>query len=418
MEIYFIYLPKPYLMNPNAQVGLGALCLATYAKELGADVAIINAQDKGKDWRGDEIPDGSIVCVSACYVDTPELESVGAALRKRNCKVIVGGPIGESMDNVPDCSYDTIVQGVGEPVIEKICNGEVLPSKYYVDQNIILDFERYPMPDRMLLGGNYGGNIFHKNTNLAVSMSTTLLTSRGCKYGCAFCSSGSDKCVYEYSMERVEAEIDQIKSMGIDSIRVSDDNILLDLDRLDILCRLLSKYDMKWRASLRTKPNDIEIFKMLKSNGCMELSFGIESGDDNVLEILNKGASVADNTAAVRNALDAGIENVRALMMMCTPGETSKTYDLNKKWIDMFPEITICLCSFYPFPGTKVHMFPERYGCVIEELDNPNIYSFRADGSSPESHISIVDGMSKPELTDQFFRMIRYLDSEDRINKG
>ena len=402
-KIYFLYLPKPYLVNPNAQLGLGLLCIATYAKELGADIQILNAQGKPSSWKP-QIPKNSTVCISACLVDYPILNGILTHLK--DCYTVVGGPISKSKEAIQRASE--IVDGLGEPWVEQFLLGTALNKT----------LEDYPIPDRSLLGDFTGGNIFHPNAGEQSNRSTTLLTSRGCIYECAFCSSGNCKDVYEYSLERVEKELQQIHSLGIKYLRVSDDNILLDQDRLFKLCDLLKRYGFTWRASIRTHPNDAYIYQYMKKSGCIELSFGIESADPDVLRIMTKGSTIDNNQAALENALSAGINNSRILLMMGTPGETRKTLELNKRFVECFPKSSVSMCAFYPFPGTKIYENPEKYGCRIDNESNPNICLHRADGTIAESHISIIDGLSREELNEQLNAMKTFLEERGQLNHG
>ncbi|MCP3683524.1 MAG: radical SAM protein [bacterium] len=413
-KIYFIYVPKPYLINPNVQIGLGLLSLATYARDLGCDIEVIDAQAERADWIPN-IPDCSTVCISACSVDIPVVEYLGRGLKGMGCYVMLGGPISNSPGDVDTDSFCCMVKGPGESMMIELSKG----MRPYGYRNVKwnLTFDNYPYPDRKLLK-YYGGNIFHKKTGVEAEQSTTILTSRGCYFKCAFCVSGGNNCVYEYTFDRIGRELEEIKGLEIDCVRISDDNILAHRSRFGALCVLLKNYGMKWRASLRTKPNDIRLYEMMKNSGCIELSFGIESGDDSVLKTLKKGSSVATNSRAVENAIKAGIPNVRALMMMGTPGETEETLLLNQRWVRSHPKVTVCVCSFYPFPGTDIHDHPEKYGVTLENMDNPNIYMFRADESQPEAHISIDGGLSREELTQQLIKMRDFLIKEGMENRG
>ena len=413
-KIYFIYCQKPYLINPNIQVGLGLLSLATYANSLGCDVEIINGQSKAIDWIP-LIQKGSTVCLGGCSVDVPVINHIGKKFREMGCHVIIGGPISNCPFDIDPLAVDCVVSGPGEPIVYNLANGKKPTG--FVEVNHDLDYEKYPYPDRSLLGEHIGGNIFHSKSGEIADESTTILTSRGCKFRCSFCTSGGNKNVFGYSMDRIKDEINDIDFLGINNIRISDDNILCDMKRFEKLCRALSKYNMKWRASVRTVPSSSKMYRFMKSCGCVELSFGIESADNKVLKILHKGTTTQDNTIAVENAVKAGI-NVRALMMMGTPGETQETLKLNIDWIQSHPEITVCMCMFYPFPGTDIFNRPKKYGCTIEKLGNPNIYMFRSDGSLPEAHISIDGGLSREVLTHQYAEMERFLTISNQGNRG
>lgn len=415
-DIYFLYLPKPYLTNPGAQYGLGLIYLATYAESLGATVHIVNAQCEPEDWLGQEIPDGSVVCISACYVDTYLLSSLCKGLKKRRCYIAIGGPISDSPEAVDARVIDYVVKGPGEPFMESLVGGK-RPTGL-VDQLYGVDFDKYPMPNRRLMNECYGGNIFHPKTGVKAEKSTTLLTSRGCPFRCAFCNSGNNKMMFSYSMERITKEIADIASLGIQFVRMSDENLLFNRTRLYEVCKLLDKYNIRWRASIRARPNDIDMYQYMVDHGCVEISVGIESADDDVLKMFCKDNLVADNTTCIENALKAGLPNIRALMMMCTPGETYETLDKNKLWVESFPDIVVSLCAFYPFPGTAIYENPKNYSCRIEAFGNQNICTFRADGTEPEAHISIIGGMSRDELTEHFLEMRRFLDNRGQANHG
>lgn len=418
MKAAFIYTPKPYLVNPNAQVGLGLLSLATMAESAGAEVTVANCQTG--DWRTAVKAAGEVdvVCMSGCLPDITTITDTAAGIKikwnRRAPYVIVGGPAAKS-PHLFGWGVDAIVDGPGEEFIAAAVAGERVYG--YIREPEPLDYCSYPIPDRTLLGEHTGGEIFHASSGVKAERSTTLLTSRGCRYHCAFCASGTGG-MFEYPLDRIDRELSQIAALGIKSVRISDDNIISDRKRMTMLCQLLKDYGMRWRASLRTTPHDRLLYEIMVDCGCVELSFGVESADPAVLRLLNKGAVVQDADEACYAAKNAGIPNVRALFMMNTPGETRHTLNLNKEWADRHPDVTICLTAFYPFPGTAIARHPLRFDCRIEQSSNPNIYVFRADGSEPESHISIIDGLSRDELTQQLLDFREHLEQKGSINHG
>ena len=78
---------------------------------------------------------------------------------------------------------------------------------------------------------------------------------------------------------------------------------------------------------------DYEFARAMRDAGCVEMSFGIESFDDNVLKILKKGTTVKDNVLALEAAEKAGV-SCRVLFMIRTPGQTEHTVKENIKWLD------------------------------------------------------------------------------------
>lgn len=418
-DFCFLYHPHPYEMDPESQVGLGLLSLATYAKELGATVKVINAQGDTLDEAYAKIPDCKYLMLYGCMVDSPIINSF--ILRHDNC--IIGGPIALSPERISNRVL-AVVEGLGEDFVQYLIEDEPIlldNIKYYEKGKKVLRFmtlnkniNEYPFPDRSLLEGKTGGNIFKKSP---CEVSTTILTSRGCRFKCSFCTSGSNDFHQDYTIDRIEKELEHCLSLGITNIRVSDDNLITNRTRLNLLCSLFKEAGVSWRASIRTFPNYIGLYQTMVESGCKELSFGIESGDQDVLNILNKGLVVSYNTEAVRNALDAGIEVVRALMIMGTPGETSQTVKRNIEWVRIANPSIVSLKMFVPYPGTDIYNNPGKYGCTLFPIENANNSAYTPDGSTIKANIR-TDDMAKEELTSQFHHMKNYLEMKGIENRG
>src|ERR1019366_9248227 len=104
-----------------------------------------------------------------------------------------------------------------------------------------------------------------------------------------------------------------IKEYGVNGITFDDDNFLLHPDRIREMCREFIKrgFNIKWDAGahvniLMTHFSD-EDLALLKQSGCQQLYIGAESGSDEVLEILNKRATVAKSINYVMRMCKAGI---------------------------------------------------------------------------------------------------------------
>ena len=69
-----------------------------------------------------------------------------------------------------------------------------------------------------------------------------------------------------------------VKKYNIRQFRFSDDMFTANKNRAIELCKLISQLDVVWRISCRVKPFDIELAQALYDAGCVEISFGIESG--------------------------------------------------------------------------------------------------------------------------------------------
>ena len=407
VDFVFLYHPHPYEVDPSAQLGLGLLLLATYAKKLGASVKVINAQTATIDEAVKAIPDCEYLMMYGCLIDGPILTAIAAKAQNAD-HVLVGGPITIPPKPVGRATY---INGYGEDLVAVLVGkGTLFCNTSKLEHNI----NYYPFPDRSLIEGPFGGKIFKRSESKA---STTLLTSRGCKYACAFCTSGTDKFCEEYDLDRVEKELEHCLSLGIRDIRISDDNMLHNRERLAYLCAIFKGAKIRWRGSIRTHPNDPELYEMMADSGCEELSFGVESGESKILKLLNKNATVTQNGIAIRNARKAGIYT-RALMMMGTPGETSKTLGMNQWWVELAKPDMVSLKMFIPYPGTDIYHNPNKYKCKIHlPLMETNNSAYRPNHSLPQASIDSEE-LYSVELSRQFLEMRSWLEIKGLANRG
>jgi radical SAM superfamily enzyme YgiQ (UPF0313 family) len=425
MKLLFLYHPKNYLVHPDAQVGLGLLLIATIAKKCGHEVTIENLQSGSLSAVVNTIDKSStdFILLSGTLADIKCINAILTHYPDRH--FIIGGPIAASYSQlVPFSGY--AISGPGEqvPSLLRSFKDELA---YNTGSQLIefkwdsLSLENYPFPDRKLLPqGKRGGNIWgSKTTAIPEVETTTLLTSRGCKSSCAFCSSGSCDFTHYYDMSEVEKEVVECVKIGIRSFRVSDDNLISDKSRLYHFCSIMQKYECQWRASIMTHPNELEMYQIMKEAGCLEVSFGVESADPYILHVLKKPATVNNNTNAIINSMKAGL-STRALMMTATPGQTPISMKLNREWLSQFKGYPLLVPTtiFLPFPGTEIYNSPSKFGIQIHESSDQNIYMFRGDGSIPESHISILGGLTRDELTQEALTMKNWLEENNFANLG
>ncbi len=418
-DFCFLYHPHPYEVDPNSQIGLGLLSLATYAKSLGASVKVINTQDKDVLYALEQIPKCKNLMLYGCLVDAPILNEICKEIHRvrfytiSSPKIYIGGPIAKSPYDLDVSTVNAWIDGPGEDFIYFVCCGKEFNGSITVVR-LLKNINEYPFPDRSLLEGTTGGNIFKKSE---CEVSTTLMTSRGCQFKCAFCASGNNPFFQTYDLSRIEKELEHCLSLGIKNFRISDDHFMHNKERLISLCKLFKEAEITWRASTRTLPNDIWLYRMIVESGCKELSFGIESGDQFVLDYLGKNIKVHHNTQAIQNANQAGIEVTRALLIMGSPGETPKTLERNIKWVEEAQPTIVSLKMFVPYPGTAIHDDPRKFECKLFSITDANFFAYRPDGSMVKAHIAI-SAMTRKELTNQFHCMRHYLEKKGVENRG
>jgi len=210
-----------------------------------------------------------------------------------------------------------------------------------------------------------------------------------------------------------------IDTFGIRQFNVVDDNATASKKRILALCKELEKRKVYWKATMRAKPNDMEIFKAMVAGGCREIGIGVESGDPNVLAFLNKRATVEDNYTCIMNAKKTGLV-VRLFFMINTPGESKETVSKNIKFLDSVDYDMISMTNFVPMPGSEVYNDPKKFDCRIlhKDPDRYNTAMWLPTGPNISNDLIELDGLSLEELKRNRRRMYRYIQESGKSNLG
>ena len=187
-----------------------------------------------------------------------------------------------------------------------------------------------------------------------------IITSRGCPYRCTFCDRSVFGNIYrQRSAEDVLNELEEVVyKYGAKEIRFFDDVFTLDRERTLKICEGFRKRKLKipWTCLTAVSTVNKELLKEMKSAGCWQVLYGLESGDSNMLRLLKKGNTVEQNIQAVKWAKEGGL-SVRADFIVGTPGETMESLNKTLRFaIDMDLDYAH-FNKFVPFPGTELYGF-------------------------------------------------------------
>lgn len=181
-------------------------------------------------------------------------------------------------------------------------------------------------------------------------------TSRGCPFGCIYCSKHIFQRKIRFkSAKRVVDEMEMVLNLGYKEIHIWDDCFSAVLDHPKQICDEILRRKLKvcWNVynGIRVDRVDEELLRKLKVAGCYRVSFGIESGDQEILDRVGKGIKLDQIKEAARLAKKVNIETL-GFFMIGLPGETKETI---QKTIDLAKEIDLDLPKAgiaTPLPGT------------------------------------------------------------------
>ena len=207
-----------------------------------------------------------------------------------------------------------------------------------------------------------------------VERSLPMLFSRGCTGQCTFCMdhqiAGRYRC---RSAENVLAEMKRdMEQYGISHFHFNDLICNGNPRKLEQLADSIVEQQldvMWWSYGVVRRGLSPELFAKLRASGCSALVFGLESGSDKVLRLMNKYYDAAEAEQVLHDCAGAGL-NTAINIIVGFPGETrvehQQTLDFierNRKVIHRVVNLGTCLLT----PGAELYQNPEKFGIKQDE---------------------------------------------------
>ncbi|GAB4579934.1 MAG: radical SAM protein [Anaerolineales bacterium] len=184
---------------------------------------------------------------------------------------------------------------------------------------------------------------------------TFIVTSRGCPAGCTYCIKHVS---YQYSTrvrspELIMEELWRLKKLGLNNIHMYADLFTVNREQVIELCKRMidEKINIRWTCNSRVDYVDEEMLQLMGKAGNWLISWGIESGNEQILKHAHKGAYPDKAERALKWAKKAGIKNW-GYFIIGLPGETEETI---RQTIDFAKKLPLDIALFHvaaPYPGT------------------------------------------------------------------
>lgn len=202
---------------------------------------------------------------------------------------------------------------------------------------------------------------------------TTMITSRGCPYTCIFCNTSAvlGKRYRAQSPRKVLEEVTLlVREHGIREIMFKESEFTLDHERTREFCALLvrEKVDVTWSCNGHVGRMPLPLLEDMRRAGCRVIQYGVESGDQDILDGLKKGTTIPEIRETFALTRQAGIRTV-ANLMIGNPGETReailRTIALARSIRADYANVQVLT----PFPGTELHGMALRNGWFLDAAD-------------------------------------------------
>ena len=199
-----------------------------------------------------------------------------------------------------------------------------------------------------------------------------LAMSRGCPGSCTFCGSPKfwgNRKVRFHSPEWLCHEVETLAKKGIAHFYISDDTFTMDKQRVLEFCRLITEKNLNitWNAISRVDYVDGEILFAMRKAGCIQISYGVESGSEKIRKALGKPIDREKIISAFSLTKAHGILP-RAYFIYGSPGETKDTI---QESIDLIRSIQPLSAIFYMlviFPGTFLYQSAKKKQLVSDDF--------------------------------------------------
>lgn len=395
---------------------LGLLYIAAVLEKNGIKVGVIDGigerlwhedlDAKIAEFRPDVV--GVANMMAETYQDVADTVRIAKRAAPK-AKIIIGGHnasfvADKIIENLPEVDY--VVVGEGEytflELVHAFENGADASkvkgltlrkdgkAVFTGAREMIQNLDELPFPAKHLLSPKAKYGTFHVAMfNVAFKNLSGMVTTRGCPFGCTFCSctNFSGRMMRTRSPENVVAEMEYlVQKRGADQIFIVDDNFTGIPKRVMEICRLIKErgIDVNWFCEGRVDTASKEMYKAMSDAGCWLIFLGLESGSQKVLDYYEKKTTVEKGWRAITLAQNAGIDVVGSFVVGA-PNETEEDYLKTLNFIKHADIDAISISSLKVLPGAELWRRFEESGAIKPDDWNKYIEIFDVyDGHSKE----------------------------------
>jgi len=277
-------------------------------------------------------------------------------------------------------SLDIVIRGEPEDTIKElasfICeNKDIYKTKgisflrnnktiHNPDRELIKNLDELPFPAWHLVDISKYTLPFKNKQFLLVD------TGRGCPYNCAFCNAATFYG-HQIRLRSVEKLVDELawvkEKFKVDEFLFWTESFTLNPNYAKAVCQEIIRRNLRisFVCNSRVTGVDEELMQWLKKAGCWMVGYGVESGNQQVLDRANKKITLGDIRKTVKMAKDVGLE-VTGHVIFGLPGETKQTMEETLKFC---LDIDLDFAQFYcavPFPGSYFYQEAKKNNWIID----------------------------------------------------
>jgi radical SAM PhpK family P-methyltransferase len=406
---------------------LGACYLASFLRRRQFSVEIVNFFNHDRARLVQLLNDGprAVAITTTFYVEPSPIIELVRFIRSHNseAKIVVGGPyIFNLCRDMDVATQDYVLDSIGADIyvhdsqgettlgliLDRLRNGRDLddvPNLIYV-RSRRSDAPVSPSPLRMVTEVTQSAFVRTPSRPENNDMNTEAIdwslidrqlftpatqtrTARSCAYKCSFCTFPSMAGELTLTnLDVVEGELRYMHGAGVRYLTFIDDTFNVPLPRFKQLLKMMIRNDVgfRWFSHFRAGNADAECLDLMKDSGCMAVFLGIESGDQTVLNNMNKAAKVERYAWAIDQLHKRGIISF-ASFIVGFPGETRETVRNTIAFIEATAPTFYQAALYYHYRATPIHQKRVEHGI------QGDAYSWRHNTMTWQEAAASVDMM-------------------------
>ncbi len=193
----------------------------------------------------------------------------------------------------------------------------------------------------------------------------SVVLTRGCPNRCTFCDRSvfGRRCRAYSPAYAVRMIRDLRERFGVREILIEDDTFIISRERVSAFCDLLlaERVDVTWSCLGRADRVTPDLLRHMRRAGCWHISYGIESGDEAILERVNKNLDIPRIRQALAWSRAAGLRT-KGFFMVGFPGENRASLAATRRLALDLPLDDISVMLLAPFPGSELFACAADYG--------------------------------------------------------
>ncbi|MCK4602866.1 MAG: B12-binding domain-containing radical SAM protein [Phycisphaerae bacterium] len=277
-------------------------------------------------------------------------------------------------------------------------NGQIARNKH---REVMRDINHLPMPAWDLFGINKYWFHSHGVGKLSeveddVALAAGVMTTRGCPQSCVFCANSLNKKMRYLDPALAIDQIEWLqKSCGVTAFNVYDDDFLTNPRHATAFCEELLRRNCRltWWCGARPARLNPDLLRLMLRSGCARISFGVETGTDEVLKKIRKNFTCAQVYEAMEVVGKIGFEKVNIFLILGLPGETIDTVDRTVEFARSLQPLLggtwqrKTMLGQLPliYPGTEMELMGREGGCL------PGGFSWNKPYLDPNRYLPLVN---------------------------